>query len=140
MDVWTCTIPGTPRTKNRKIAVVSKRGKIHTFNPENIVAAENNIRAICMMNRPPKLFRGCLARHVIFVFKIPKSRSKELTPGDWCERKWDIGNGLKLLEDALRGIVYEDDSQIVTGIVSKSWGDIAETRVMITEADDPLPF
>jgi len=54
-----------------------------------------------------------------------------MSPGDPCAKHVDRGNLLKLVEDAMNGLVYEDDSQICGGDVQKIWGLEEETRVTI---------
>jgi len=45
----------------------------------------------------------------------------------------DASNILKLVEDALNGIAYEDDKQVVMPIVIKTWAPIDELVITIGE-------
>lgn len=47
--------------------------------------------------------------------------------------KPDGSNYLKGVEDALNGIVYKDDSQLVTSVVEKYYGNPPRVEVEITE-------
>lgn len=45
----------------------------------------------------------------------------------------DVSNYVKLVEDALNGIVYKDDSQIVELIARKYYSDDPRTEIIISE-------
>jgi Holliday junction resolvase RusA-like endonuclease len=47
-------------------------------------------------------------------------------------RRRDVGNYMKLVEDALTGLVYDDDGQIQTWAISDEGIDRADPRVEIT--------
>jgi Holliday junction resolvase RusA-like endonuclease len=48
----------------------------------------------------------------------------------------DRGKTLRALEDALSGVLYFDDSQVVDGRVAKRWGSAAQTVVIVARALD----
>lgn len=54
--------------------------------------------------------------------------------------KPDRGKVLRTLEDALTGVLYEDDAQVVAGIVAKRWGQGAGAQITIRvwETDEML--
>jgi len=85
--IWMCRIDGEPRTKNK----ANRR-----WNPAR--AEQERIGWIIKetYHDPPQT--GEIAMAVIFARGT-------------C-RRWDTGNGLKLLEDAATGILWRDDSQI----------------------------
>lgn len=66
--------------------------------------------------RPTEPFEGAISVSFEFRVKIPKSWSKkkklrmELQP---CPIKPDLSNYIKFIEDALNGILWLDDAQIV---------------------------
>lgn len=74
-----------------------------------------------------------------FIYKIPKSgKYAKEKPGDHCIADYgDRGNCLKMIEDALEGIVYKDDCQVVAGIVRKIWGEEDTYRVFISPVRQP---
>lgn len=67
-------------------------------------------------------------------FKIPKSytkkRSLECLTGVYCDKKPDGDNVLKIVCDALNGVAYDDDKQVVSAKVIKKWTD-GEERLEI---------
>lgn len=59
---------------------------------------------------PPGLFEGPLALQLVFFRTRPKSLSKRVI---WPLTRPDTENMIKGLADALEGIVYRDDAQLV---------------------------
>lgn len=63
---------------------------------------------------------GPLTLIIVFYLKKPKSVKR-----DYPTVKPDLSNCVKSLEDALNGIAYKDDSQIVELICSKKYADVS---------------
>lgn len=59
-----------------------------------------------------------------------KSRQEALAGEMWPTPRPDLGNYVKLIEDALNGEVYEDDARICYAILAKVYG--AEPKTIIT--------
>lgn len=51
-----------------------------------------------------------------------------------CRKKPDLSNTIKQIEDALNGVVWQDDSQIVEHHTQKLWGESDEVYVKILES------
>lgn len=68
-----------------------------------------------------------------FVFARPKShlRKSGLAPDAPRWPRKDIDNCQKAVMDALNGIAWQDDSQVVRVVASKSYGTEARTTVRI---------
>lgn len=91
------------------------------------------------MGRAP-LFDGPVGLFVSFARVRPKghfNRNGDLNPGGRKHRypttKPDATKLLRGLEDALRGIAWRDDAQVVFQQVEKVWGSLACARVTIRE-------
>lgn len=74
-------------------------------------------------------------------FKIPKSTSKKrkalMEEGKIRPtKKPDIDNVFKVIADSLNGIAYKDDSQIISGMVSKFYSEQPRVEVTITKASE----
>jgi Holliday junction resolvase RusA-like endonuclease len=94
-------------------------------------------------HKPSSTLKGTLGMDLNFYFPRPQSHygSKDKTPylkeehkGTWYDKTPDIDNLRKFVMDALNGLFYEDDKQIVTGITNKfyiSEGDEPRTEVII---------
>ncbi len=128
---YSLIIPGKPRTKGNSARIFKKGRRRFVMPSAAAVSAEKSARdyVAIQWTRPP--LEGALQVDVSFVFALPKKKNG-CEVGDPCLKKVDRGNLLKLVEDAMNGIAYKDDSQIVAGDVSKWWGVQDQTEVTIT--------
>lgn len=89
-----------------------------------------------VMNDDPP-FEGPLKICVRATYLTPKSWSKSKRQNTyWKTSKPDASNLLKLVEDALNGVAFLDDAQIVEATVQKTYAPIAQTIVEISELKD----
>jgi Holliday junction resolvase RusA-like endonuclease len=127
-------IPGTARGKQRPRA--TRTGRVYT--PAQTVNQEAYIKmlaATAMRGLAP--FGGPLEATFAINVAIPKSFTKQqrekIAEGKlFPTSKPDIDNVVKLLCDAMNGVVYGDDKQIVDLFVNKMYADHAQTTVMVT--------
>jgi Holliday junction resolvase RusA-like endonuclease len=122
------TIPGEPCAKQRPRT--TKQG--HTYTPQKTVNYETLVRELYILQNFRQQLEGELVMTVRAYFTIPKSASKkkaaDMVGGRIRPTKrpdWD--NVGKIISDALNGLAYHDDSQIVTATVEKWYS--AEPRV-----------
>ena len=130
------TIPGEPRPKGRPRASVVK-GRVHMHTPEKTRAAEQTLAARAMPFRPREPLEGPVHLDVIFVLPIPKSMPRwqraALDAGSIQHtKKPDLDNLVKLLKDALNGLMWVDDSQVSSSTSQKCYGDVPRTWVRMT--------
>jgi Holliday junction resolvase RusA-like endonuclease len=122
----TIRVPGVPVAKGRPL--VTKRG---TFTPLKTRKAEAALRAaakVAMADLAP--FKGPIGVHFTAHFtKAKSSKFKHKT------MKPDLDNLIKI-QDALNGICWDDDSQIVTIIAAKCYWHCNETVITITPLDE----
>jgi len=104
------TIPGPPCAKQRPRFT----GK-HTYTPQKTVNYENLIK-LCYQG--PR-FEGAVDMEIAAYFARPK---KKLPENALPTKRPDWDNVGKIVSDALNGIAYNDDSQIVHAQVSKFYG------------------
>jgi Holliday junction resolvase RusA-like endonuclease len=86
-----------------------------------------------MGGRPP--FEGPLEVTVAAYWPWPKSMSakkRRMYGSQYFTSRPDADNVMKLLGDALNGIVWRDDAQIVIQTVSKSYSLRPETVIRVT--------
>lgn len=88
----------------------------------------------------PRL-EGALMLELNLYFSIPKStRKKDLpamrTGGIRPVKRPDLDNCLKAVCDALNGIAYKDDSQIVGAVVQKFYSDEPRAEIEIKKLED----
>lgn len=126
-------IPGEPCAKQRP-----RLGKYRTYTPEKTVNYETLVKQLYIMEHRGKRLEGALKLNVDAFFSIPKSTSKakreKMLQGVIRPTKrpdWDnIG---KIISDALNGLAYHDDSQIVAATVGKWYSTEPRVEVEITE-------
>lgn len=128
-------VPGQPQSKLRP-----RRSHGRMYSPEKTVNYETYIKEIFVISYPDFVpLEGALRMTVTAWMMIPKSTSKKraklmveriIRPDK--EPDWDnIG---KIASDALEGIAYKKDSQIVTGIVHKFYSHRPRLEIEITGA------
>lgn len=117
-------IPGVPIPKAR--ARVTRAG--HTYTPGKTVQHERLIALIARTKTQP--IEGPLGMRLTFFMPIPvswpKAKKEAAIRGDVLPTtKPDIDNLAKCVLDALNGIAYRDDNQVVRLESSKFYGDPA---------------
>ncbi len=124
----TIRLPGPPRGKGRpRFARVGQF--VRTFTDEKTMSYEERLSeagATCMKATPPRL--GALSVRIEAAFPIPESWSKKkrsaALAGDLMPTgKPDFDNISKIVGDALNGIVWKDDSQIINASFRKFYAE-----------------
>ena len=139
-EVYTITIPGEPVAKARPR--MTKHG--HTYTPKKTVDYERMIQMLFQAKHGSPVLEVPIMLQLDLYFGIPKSRSKaareRMRQGleRPCKRP-DIDNCLKAVSDALNGIAYKDDSQIVAAVIQKFWSYEPRAVVKIEELDLEKP-
>jgi Holliday junction resolvase RusA-like endonuclease len=129
------TIPGHPVGKQR--ARVCRTG--HAFTPLKTANYEILIRELFAVQYPNHVpWTGPLLMHVTAFFAIPKSTSKKRMAEMESERVWyphriDGDNLWKIIADAMNGIAYVDDGQLVDGRVLKYYSRRPRVEIEVEE-------
>ena len=124
-------------------------GSVHTFNPDKTTQAMAFIKssAISWANKngvksfPIYEARLPILMSATFVKSRPKSLPKKIKLPAVAP---DISNYIKLLEDALKGVIFDDDGQIVGMMLEKEFvqpGGMPRIEVSFWEAlpgDQPV--
>lgn len=126
------TIFGPPVPKARARTTRAKSGKSFTYTPQPTVAAEEGLKAAFLTSGQEPIPRGLpLVMHATFYLdrppSAPKRRRYPTVKPDWT-------NLVKLIEDALQGLAFHDDAEIVQAQVKKryvSYPEPARTEVRI---------
>lgn len=120
------TIFGIPTPKGRPRFY--RRGSfVTTFTPEKTRVAEQDFKTQSLPFKPEKPLDGPLK--VILRFYKPRPKSKPKKELYWTSKP-DLDNFIKVL-DALNGIFWIDDSQIIEIQATKGYDDNARTDVEI---------
>jgi Holliday junction resolvase RusA-like endonuclease len=129
------TVYGIPCAKGR--ARHTRAGI--TFTPAKTRNEESNFRAQAInSHKPNKPLNGSILLEVCFYMPIPSSASKKLKQAmqDGCERptkKPDLDNLVKLVKDALNGVYWQDDKQVISLKAEKFYSEQPRTEVRIIE-------
>lgn len=148
-DVLKFTVRGEPRGKGRARAyaeVVWRDGNpeavVRLVTPQDTVGAEQLVRDEFLLRHPRHSpWTGPVMIRFTAVFETPRSFNKALQAAAasgklYCTKKPDKDNIEKLIIDALNGIAWADDQQVMGGGV-KRYGTPARIDVEIRKLDDP---
>lgn len=95
-------------------------------------------------NRPPT--HEAIALNIIFIFPRPKhhygtgKNAAVIKPGspDWVTRTPDLDKLCRAIGDALTGVIWHDDSQIVILEAGKSYGHEGRVSISVKTPDERL--
>ena len=138
-------IPGAPVGKGRPRVAV-QGGHAHAYTPQRTKDYEWLVQKCFAAQKCAVMPRGeALSVTVEAVCPVPESATKkqraEMLEGRTLPtKKPDADNVLKIILDALNGVAYEDDRQIVALAIRKTYGEKpvvrVEIRTIAPEADD----
>lgn len=130
-------IDGKPQGKARARTFYNpKLGRVQSMTPENTVLYENQIKAeynaqanVKWLNKEP------LAMYITAYYPIPKSTTKKdrqlICSGKlYPTKKPDADNVAKVICDALNGVAYGDDTQIIKLSILKAYTE-EQPRVQV---------
>lgn len=134
-------IVGKQRPRFRRMKIKGKDGKpdkeiISTYTPKKTKSYEELVAEAYIEAYGRKMSFGNepLELEVSFYFKMPKSWSKKkqsemyLTP---CEKKPDLDNCLKSIQDGLQGVAFPEDSRVTDySHCTKRWTDYEEYAIV----------
>ena len=136
------TIPGPPQGKARPRVVRTKSGISLTYTPDKTVRYEELTRIRYQAAAHGFKFADDAQVAVLIIarYPTPKSKSKKVKTAMLARqikptKKPDWDNIGKIICDALNGIAYKDDSQIVLGQVAKEYSDDPRTDVRMWEVN-----
>ena len=115
----------------------TRGGFARAYDTKSVAYHKDYFKLCVAQNRPPVPFLGpCRVKVEVFIAK-PKSWSKKRTQ---ASTKPDADNLAKLCLDAMEGVVYKNDSQIVDLHVTKSLDALPRTFVRVEELDESKLF
>lgn len=129
---------GEPVAKGRARTFYPKgRSKPVTTTPIKTRNWEERARwqAITQMSGQ-KLLEGALMVQINVVRSWPKSMSKKKKATAQATKRPDLDNYIKATLDFLKGIVWNDDAQIICLIAIKEYGDPPGVKIKITPIGD----
>lgn len=134
----TITIPGEMRGKGRP-RFSARGGFVRAYTDAKTANAETWVRACAVEQAGTTPMLGPVSLTITIAVPVPASWSKkrraDALAGVACPTgKPDLDNCLKLIADALNGIVWRDDAQIVRVECRKHYAETAQTVLQVAEA------
>lgn len=129
------TVYGTPVAQGRP-RFSSQGGFTRAYDPKKSKDFKEYVKLVAAENRPNKLLEGPLAMKIAVYKPSLKSFSKkkvlaaekgELRP----LTKPDVDNYAKGIKDALKSVIWKDDSQVVELTISKWYSENPRIEVII---------
>lgn len=138
-------VPGPAVAKARARIYRSPSGHSMAYTPKKTVNYENYIKMCFQSAKPPSWepYTGPVALNIRVYEQIPASFSKKrrqmaLDGLIFPEKKPDWDNYGKIFSDALNGLAYLDDKQVVLGMVTKTYGATPGALVTICRVLAPI--
>jgi Holliday junction resolvase RusA-like endonuclease len=134
------TVYGEPVAQGRP-RFAMRGNHVMTYDPEKSQLYKDTVYSIALQNKPKELMQGPIVLTIKCHRGIPKSilsskkklgkaMSGELRP----TTKPDVDNYAKGIKDALKGVIWQDDSQVVSLTVSKHYSITPRVEIEISEA------
>lgn len=136
----TFTIPGNPVPKGRPRAFKDGRGHIRIHTPKETVKAEARARFWMRDDLGAKSYpvfpAGGVSVDLAFFLETPgswTSRKRDLAEGAGCIGRSDVDNLAKMILDAMNGLIFTDDRQIVSLKIEKHYSREPRTEITVSE-------
>ena len=134
------TIPGPAVPQGRPI-FTTRGEKRWAIDPPRSRAYKAKVRACAMSAGKPKTITGAIRLLVLEYRPIPKGWSKRKQEAAregqiYPTTRPDFDNIIKAITDALNGVFWEDDRQVVDGRIQRFYSD--DPRVVV-EVEEVLP-
>lgn len=132
------TVLGHAVAQGRPRAGKTRNGRTILYDPAKSRSYKEYVRLVASQNAPKSLLTGPLSVRMVIYRETLKSfsRRKKLLAEEGEVRpttKPDLDNHAKSICDALNGIIYKDDSQIVDLSVSKFYSENPRVEIRIEE-------
>lgn len=128
-EVLNVHVFGLPVPQARPRAFKTPSGHIRLYDPANCKDWKRTVLAQVLPAKPSAPVEGPLAMDLVFELPRPKSAPKRV---QHPTTRPDLSNFIKTIEDALTGVVYRDDSQIVALTAIKRYGPEPGVSIRVT--------
>lgn len=144
MSSVTFQVPGKPQGKARARTVYNKHLKHSiSYTPDKDMLYENLIKTMYMQSASGVRFeKGTpVMLRIVARFEPPRSASKkrqqQMLNGEFPPlKKPDIDNIVKVVADALNGVAYHDDTQIIFTVAKKAYSAVEGLDITVEEYSD----
>lgn len=140
MSTYTAVILGEPVAQGRP-RFSRQGGFVKTYDPAKSRDYKTYVRMIAAQHAPESPVEGAIEFSLRIYRAIPKGMPKYKCKAAKAGQirpvtKPDVSNVLKGVEDALKGVWYKDDSQIVGyGVLGKWYDERPRIEIMMRELD-----
>lgn len=137
-------VEGKPQGKGRARTVRNKyTGKVHSFTPERTANYEELIRWSYKASGGEFHFDKALIVDILAFYPIPKgfNKAKKKSATDGILRptaKPDCDNIIKVVLDALNGVAYYDDKQVVRVCCDKYYSETGHLKIEVKELENGI--
>lgn len=122
---WEFLLPIRAQPKQRP-----RLGRHGVYTPTKTAKFEGVVRMLVASKWKRPALIGAVKVELVCVFKKAKSNKR-----DFMTQRPDLDNLIKACADALNGLIYEDDCQIVGASIQKIFGDRDEIRIKVTRLE-----
>lgn len=133
LDLFVYGIPQAWARTGRRSFKAGERVVTTSYDPEKPAQWKADVKAQVVrarVDRPPAIIERRRAVGLLVVFVFPRPESLPKRDRDHV-RKPDLDNLVKAIKDALKGIVYADDSQVVRQWPVKVYGVQPGVRITV---------
>ena len=142
LEFW---VDGLPQQKGSKKGIVVKRANVPfdthwrkkycanvvDDNKKDAAQWEQKIKLVALEFRPYKLWTCAVRLDVDFIMPRPKTVTRQ----DHTVKP-DRDKLLRCVQDALTGMIYKDDSQVIEGETTKIYGSPMGARIVVWALGD----
>jgi Holliday junction resolvase RusA-like endonuclease len=134
------TVYGEPVAQGRPRATTIN-GHIRMYDPKKSSDFKNYVRLVASEHRPDKLLEGPISLTVKVYKKTLKSFSKKKIAAAESGQlrpisKPDVDNYVKGVKDALKNVIWKDDSQVVDLHISKWYSETPRVEITIVPLEE----
>jgi len=139
-------IPLAPKGQARARHMVAANGRAITYKSGKQRLEENKLAAYMIQAADGRRLSGPLRLQLVAHIPIPDSWPKRrkaaaLSGEVWPEKKPDLSNVVKNVEDVAQGLLFDDDKSICQLLCSKAYGERAGYEITFEEIEPTLlPF
>lgn len=137
-DVLDTRVYGLPVAQPRARARAFQIGghtRVSMYDPPQAKDWKRTVLMQVLPHKPTAPIEGALAMTLVFFLPRPQSLPKRQL---FHVKKPDCDNLAKGIKDALRGVVYRDDSQIVRLAVAKEYSQVPGVSIRVERVVLPL--
>ncbi len=118
--VFSLEVRGIPKPQGSMRAFVVKGRPIITSSTKGLKVWRDLVALAAQAQAPQELIEGPI--HIDLDFRLPKPKAEPKRKRTWPSRRPDLDKLIRAILDALTGIVFRDDSQVIGIYATKDWG------------------